>query len=114
MLVYGLAMVGMGVQAYFFPLEGSKASIVSLIAAGGMGGVVLAMLGLTYKLKVPRVPYIVTLLIAVLAIGRFAGKVATQVYPALVTVVLSAVVVAVLLGGHMAAMRQKRSEAASG
>ncbi len=110
MTIYGLALVAMGVQSFFFPLEGSKASPISLIAAGGMGLVVLAMVWLSYKH--PRPAYIVTVVLAVLTVLRFAPKAFSDLYPALVAVVLSLVTIVVLGSGHMKAMADKKNAAA--
>lgn len=111
MFIYGLAMIGMGIQAYFFPHEGGKPSWISLAAAGGIGAVVVAMAVLAGKMKVPRVPYIVAMVIAVLALLRFAGKLIKeqQIYPAGVTVALSVLLIAVLLGGHLMAMSKRKA-----
>lgn len=109
MVVYGIALIAMGVQAAFFPHEGGKASPVSLAAAGGMGMVVLMMTWLSFK--APRPAYIVTLVIAALAILRFLPKLLSeqQLYPAGLTVLLSVAVAAVLGSGHMMAMKAKKA-----
>lgn len=110
MSVYGLALLGMGVQSYFFPLEGSESSIISLIAAGVMGLIVLGMVWLSYSK--PRPAYIVTIVVAVMALGRFAPKATTDIYPAGVTVALSVLVILVLAGGHFKAMADRKKAAA--
>ena len=112
MAVYGLALIAMGVQAAFFPTEGAKASMISLYAAGGMGAIVLAMVWLSYSK--PRIAYIVTVAIAVLATLRFVPKVMSeqQIYPAGITVALSLITIVVLLSGHLAAMKARKAEEA--
>jgi hypothetical protein len=109
MTIFGLAMIGMGVQSYFFPFEGSKVSPISLIAAGTMGIIVLGMVWLSYSK--PRPAYIVTIVVAVLALLRFLPKATTDLYPAGLTVGLSLITIAVLGGGHLKAMADKKNAA---
>lgn len=112
MLVYGLALLVMGIQSFFFPSEGAKPSPISLIAAGGMGVIVLGMTLLSFKH--PRPAYIVTIVLAVLTIGRFAPKVISegQMYPAGIAAGLSLATILVLGAGHMKAMADRKKEAA--
>lgn len=111
MLVYGLALLAMGIQSYIAPSGDGKPSLISLIAAGGMGLIVIGMMFLSFKY--PRPAYIVTVVLGVLTIGRFLPKVLSegQVYPAGVAVGLSVVTIAVLLGGHLKAMADRKKEA---
>lgn len=106
MLVFGLALIAMGVEAAVV-----KGSVISLIAAGGAGALVLAMTAVA--VKNPRVGYIVTLIVCLLLIGRFLPtylRDSTNVYPALVTVMMSLVVAVVLVAGHVMAMAKRRAE----
>lgn len=129
MVVFGVAMLLMGIQSGFFPRDGAEASMVSLFAAGGMGLIVLAMVWLSFKK--PPIAYSITLLICLAAIGRFAPVVYSadkpaegqtvadltleqqqkklRIYPALVTVVLGGATALVLVGSHVAARKAKKS-----
>ena len=110
MVVYGVVLLGMGIQSYFFPSEGVDPSIISLIAAGGMGLIVLGMTALSFKH--PRPAYIVTVVLAAMTIGRFMPKVGEgQIYPATVAAGLSLLTIVVLGAGHMKAMADKKKQA---
>jgi hypothetical protein len=106
MLVYGLALIAMGVEAAVV-----KGSLVSLAAAGGAGALVVMMT--VVAVRNPRVGYIVTLVVCLLLIGRFLPvylQDSTKVYPALVTVVMSSIVALTLVGGHLLATGRKRAD----
>ena len=100
MLLYGLAMIGMGIHGYI----GSQ-SVMSLIGGGALGLLVLVGLWMSLKMKTPRWGYILALLMAAAASGRFlpSDLKSRDPYPALVIVILSAVLIGVLLLGHFAA-----------
>jgi uncharacterized membrane protein (UPF0136 family) len=104
MLVYGLAMIGMGLDGYL-----RAGSPMSLYGGGGLGAVVLIALWMSMSMKTPRWGYILGVLMAVAALGRFLPSYlkARDPYPALVIVVLSAALVVVLIGGHFAAQHTK-------
>lgn len=108
LLLYGVLLLAMGVQSYFFPT--GEPSLVSLFAAGGTGLVVIICFFLS--LKHPRWAYIITLIIAVLTLGRFTPVYLDegQVYPALTAVIASALVIIVLISGHVTAMKKKKQE----
>lgn len=113
MLAWGLIMLGMGVQAYFFPHEGGKPSLVSLIAAGGMGFVMLLLTLWAVKARVPRAAYICAIVVALLAAGNFLSKVPKgdlTFYPGGITIIFSIGLIAILGAGHMLASRQKKVE----
>jgi len=117
MLVYGLCLIAMGVQSYFFPLPGSKVSPISLIAAGGMGCVALGFTYWATKAKNPRGAYIAMIVLALLVPGRFIGNMAkgdaVAFYPGMLTIILSVAMILILGMGHMMARKKKRSEAAT-
>lgn len=114
MLVYGLCLIAMGVQSFFFPHEGGKPSIISLIAAGGMGCVALGFTYWAVKAANPRGAYIAMIVLALLVPGRFIGQLARGAevgfYPGMLTIILSVAMILVLGMGHMNAQKKKRSE----
>src|SRR5690606_27583789 len=103
MSVFGLAMLAMGVQAAFFPIGEAKSSMISFYAGGGFGLIVLAMVWLSYSK--PRIAYIVSVAVAALTLIQFLPKFLKEqhIYPAGVAILLSVVMIAVLLNGHLAA-----------
>jgi len=115
MLVYGLCLIAMGVQSYFFPHDGGKPSIISLIAAGGMGCVALGFTYWAVKAAQPRGAYIATIILAIIVPGRFMGKLAkgeaVAFYPGILTIILSVAIIVILGMGHMIAMKNKRASA---
>ena len=110
MLLYGVGLIGMGLQAYFGTED---PSLISLIAAGGSGVIVLVGLFLSLKMATPRVGYIMTLVICLVIAGKF-GKDAFggDMYPAMTAFVGSIVTFFCLLSGHLMAMKAKKSGAA--
>lgn len=104
MLVYGLAMIGMGLDGYL-----RKGSAMSLYGGGALGAVVLIGLWMSMSMKTPRWGYILGVLMGIAALGRFLPNYlkTKDPYPALVIVVLSALLLLVLVGGHFAAQRAK-------
>ena len=108
LIAYGVMCIAMGIQAAFFPHEGSTASMVSLYAAGGLG---LLMIASVYIwTKSPRVGRIMALVLALLSLGRFAPKFIKeqQMYPAGITVFASVIVVTLLVMGHMQGMKERK------
>lgn len=104
LVLYGFFNIFLGVEAYMV-----KQSLVSLIAAGTAGILVLLAVGLTKNY--PRIGYILAALVCVGLIGRFGPAYAKQpsnVYPALVVVLASALVLGMLIGSHFAAMRARK------
>jgi hypothetical protein len=111
MVGYGVAMIAMGVQAYFFPE--TKPSLMSLIAAGGIGLIVLIMGVLASKAANPRGFYIGAIVFAVIGCSRFVGNLFQgkfSVYPGGVAILLSIGLIAILGMGHMSAMKARKSE----
>ena len=110
-LVYALAMIVMGLQAFFFPEH--EASKASLIAGGGVGllEIFFAALSKTH----PRVGYIGAAVVALVPLGRFIPHLMKDgqlvVYPSLVGLVLSAGLALYLVGGHMMSKRKSAAPA---
>ncbi|ARU40638.1 hypothetical protein CCB80_05575 [Armatimonadetes bacterium Uphvl-Ar1] len=117
MLVYGLALIAMGVQSFFFPHDGGKPSMISLAAAGGMGMVTLVLTYLSTKVANPRGVYIGMIFLAFFASSRFVMTGITKgfvLYPGIVTIVLSFALIAILGMGHMSAMKKRKELQAEG
>lgn len=107
---YGIMCIGMGIQAAFFPHEGVKASMVSLIAAGSLGA--LMLVSIYVWTKKPRAGRIMSLVLALLSLGNFLPKYmkAPNMYPAGITIIASFIVLIVLIMGHGLSMRTKKRD----
>lgn len=111
-LLYGLFNIVLGIQSYFFPSSG-KASLVSLIAAGGMGLAVVYFF--TLIPKNPRVGYIGTTVLALASAGRFAQKAfGGESYPGMTVFAVSLFVAVALTLAHFMAKAKSASTAAQG
>lgn len=109
MLVYGLAMIAMGIHGTVVAHEW-----MSLAGGGGMGLVVLVALFMSLKMASPRAGYILAALVALGGIGMFLPKYLGangKAYPHLVLVVLSVLLIVVLIGGHLFAMMAMKKSA---
>jgi uncharacterized membrane protein (UPF0136 family) len=105
MVLYGVFNIVLGVEAFV-----AKGSVVSLIAAGTAGVLVLVAVALTKNY--PRAGYILAALVCVGLIGRFLPaflKDTTNLYPALTVTLASLLVLVALVGSHFAAMSRRRS-----
>jgi uncharacterized membrane protein (UPF0136 family) len=104
MLVYGLAMIGMGLDGFI-----RAGSAMSLYGGGALGLLVLVGLWMSTTMKTPRWGYILAVVMGLAALGRFLPTYIKNQdpYPALVVVVLSVVLIVVLIGGHVATMSKK-------
>ena len=102
MLVYGAAMIGMGLHGYI-----GSGSIQSLAGGGGAGALVLVAVVLSLKMKTPRLGYILASLVSLGMVGMFIPKFAKSglIYPHLTIVVISAITVLSLVGGHLMAKK---------
>lgn len=107
MLLYALAMIGMGIHGTI-----KAGEWMSLAGGGGMGVVVLVGLFMSLKMPNPRAGYVLSILVAHGGIGMFLPKYlgeSGKAYPHLVIVVLSVSLILCLLGGHLAATAAKKS-----
>ncbi len=104
MLVYGLAMIGMGLDGFI-----RANSLMSLYGGGALGLLVLVGLMMSIRMKTPRWGYILAVVMGLAALGRFLPSYlkTRDAYPALVIVVLSVLLIVVLVGGHLASMSKK-------
>lgn len=117
MLVYGLALIAMGVQSFFFPHDGGKPSVISLIAAGGMGVIMLLLTLFASKAANPRFLYIGAIVVALLTSSRFVMTGLSKgvtFYPGGLTILLSFALIAILGMGHMSAMKKRKELQAEG
>lgn len=103
-LIYALLSLGMGLEAYI-----AKKSLPSLLGGGGAGIILIGLLALG-KTN-PRAGRIGSAIVTLLLLGRFSPTFLTQWtwYPAGIMAIASAIVFAVLAGGHMAAMKKKKA-----
>jgi uncharacterized membrane protein (UPF0136 family) len=102
MLLYGVFDIVMGFLGYL-----NKGSIVSLIAGGIAGLLVIAFAALS-KTN-PRVAFISATLVGLLMAGNFAMKTFQGViYPAGIMFVVSLVFALTLVGAHFAAMSKRK------
>lgn len=106
--VYGLVLIVSGIQAYFFPLAGDKVSPISLVAGVGLGGIVLGSLALAQTN--PRPARIGAAVVTLLVMGRFVPAFFEKgrFYPAGLLALLSLVVFAALLTGHLMATAARK------
>lgn len=102
MLVYGLAMIGMGLDGFL-----RAGSPMSLVGGGAIGLLVLVGLAMSLKMQIPRWGYILAVLMALVALGRFVPSYlkTRDPYPALVAIVLSVLLIVVLARGHVGARK---------
>lgn len=106
LVVYGIALIGIGAHGYFGP----GASRESLIAGGAAG--LLVLLGVALSTKFFRWGYILVALIALGMLGRFVpDALEGHAYPAMTVVALSVLAIVVMAVGHITA-NKKPSETA--
>ncbi len=108
MVVYGVAMIGMGVHGFV-----GSGSVPSLAGGGGAGALVLLFAWLSVKMSTPRVGYILATLVCLGMLGMFIPKFSEseKIYPHLTIVVLSALTAVSLVGGHLMARMAKKKAA---
>ncbi len=107
MVLYGVFNIVLGVEAFV-----AKGSLVSLIAAGAAGVLVLVAVALTKNY--PRVGYILASVVCLGLIGRFLPaflKDTSNVYPALTVTIASVILLIALVGSHFSAMSRRSSNA---
>jgi uncharacterized membrane protein (UPF0136 family) len=106
MLVYGLAMIGMGIHGTV-----KAGEWMSLAGGGGLGLLVLVGLWMSLKMKTPRWGYILAILMGLAALGKFLPSYlkTRDPYPDLVVVVLSVLLILVLALGHFMAKSGART-----
>lgn len=106
---FGLLSIGLGAQAYFAPRAGHDASIVSLIAGGSIG-LLMILSYVVWRQWSPRGGRIMSALLCVACLGNFAPKWATKgFYPNGFMAVLSGLLLALLVAGHVMAKKESRS-----
>lgn len=108
MLLYAIAMIGMGIHGTV-----SAGEWMSLAGGGGMGVIVLIGLAMALKMKTPRWGYILALVVAVGSLGMYVPKLmkgTADAYPGGTIVGLSVLLILFLLGGHFAAKSLRTSE----
>lgn len=100
----GVISIVLGSMAYFAPREGHEASIISLVAGGMFGLLMLTSLGL-WK-KNPRAGRIMAAVLCVLGMGNFIPKaLKSGFYPNGLMAALTVVVFILLLVGHLSAKK---------
>ncbi len=113
MVGYGVAMIAIGAQSYFFPH--GKPSIISFVAAGSIGLIVLLLGVLASKAANPRWFYIASIFFAFIGCSRFIGNIFQgkfTMYPGGLVILLSVGLIAILGMGHMSAMKARKAESA--
>jgi prolipoprotein diacylglyceryltransferase len=103
LVLYALVFGGLGVEAFL-----SKNSLPSLL--GGLAFAILMLVSLFVWTKNPRVGRIMSVVVALLGMGRFIGPFFKGVmFPAGVLVLVSLLTIGMLVGGHLMAMQEKKS-----
>lgn len=106
LVIYGIALIGIGAYGAFGPAK----SMISLVASGVAGALVLVGVGLS--LKYFRWGYALAGLVALGMIGRFfRGALEGDLYPSQVVVGISVLAIAVMAVGHFAAQKKPASPA---
>lgn len=102
-VLYALLCIGLGVEAYSV-----KQSLPSLMGGAGIG--ILEFASLFTWTKNPRAGRIMSLVVALMGMGRFIKPFFTEgkIYPAGVMVIASLILVGLLIAGHLQAMAAKK------
>lgn len=107
--LFGIFSLAMAIKAYFFPSD--KPSPISLVAAGGIGILVLYF-GFIIPAK-PRLGYIGTTVAAlVTALSMVSKMLKGVIFPSTVTFVVSVLVILALSYAHMSARKEAKTESA--
>lgn len=110
-LTFGLLSIVLGAMAYFAPRAGHDASIVSLIAGGAIGLLMIASY-FVWKSVSPRGGRIFSSVLCVVCLGNFAPKWASKgFYPNGLMAILSGVLLVMLVAGHLSAKAEKAASA---
>lgn len=108
LIVFAVFLILVGAQAAFLPFQGHEASIVSFIAGGAAGLLLLGSVALSFTN--PRIGRIGALVVCLLLMGRFGGAYLDKhaVYPSLVLFLASFAVAGCLVVGHFMGMLARR------
>ena len=102
-VAFSIICIALGALAYFAPREGHSASIVSLIAAGSIGVLMLASLAI-WKYVSPRGGRIMSVILTVVCLGNFVPKgIKNGFYPNGLMAILSGLLLVLLIAGHVTA-----------
>jgi len=101
-VAFSLTSIVLGALAYFAPREGHDASIVSLIAGGAIGLLMLTSLWLWASGR-QRFGRIMSAVLCVLCLGNFVPKMSKGFYPNGLMAVFTLVLFVLLAVGHMTA-----------
>lgn len=103
LVAFSVICIGLGAQAYFAPREGHSPSVVSLIAAGSIGILMLVSLAI-WKYSSPRWGRIMSAILTVVCLGNFVPKaLKSGFYPNGLMAILSGVLLVLLIAGHLSA-----------
>lgn len=109
-MVFSILSIGLGAQAYFAPREGHDASLISLIAGGGIGLLMLLSLYI-WKAVSPRGGRIFSSVLCLLCLGRFIPSwLSKGFYPNGLMAVLAGILLVLLVAGHLAARAEKSAQ----
>lgn len=102
---FAIICITLGAQAYFAPREGHNPSVVSLIAAGSIGVLMLVSLAI-WKNVNPRGGRIMSAVLTIACLGNFVPKaLKAGFYPNGLMAILSALLLILLVAGHLSAKK---------
>lgn len=110
-LILAILSIAFGVVG-FMGWAGGKPSLVSLIAGGGLGAVLLGFLAFTKtNPRVGRIgSAVVTLVLALWGASKFFGPNGGHWFPHGIIMIVAIVTFLLLGGGHMAAMKDRKAQ----
>jgi len=109
-LLFAILSIVMGILGFTGTFEG-KSSVISLIAGGGAGAILIGSLALA-KTK-PRAGRITAAVVTLLLLLKFGGDIAKkgfQIYPAGIMAIAALFTFGVLMGGHFMAVSKAKAE----